>query len=685
MKKEIKFSLVYRDMWQSSGKYQPRVDQLVRIAPLIIEMGCFARVETNGGAFEQVNLLYGENPNKAVRAFTKPFHEAGIQTHMLDRGLNALRMYPVPADVRRLMYKVKHAQGVDITRIFCGLNETRNIIPSIKYALEAGMIPQATLCITYSPVHTVDYYAQIADQLIAAGAPEICLKDMAGVCPPRFMTELVTALRKRWPELVLHYHRHYTDGLFVCSCGAAAKAGAHIIDVGLGSAVRAYGQGDVLSTVAYMEDELGLETRLNKDAIREANFVCKQIMPYYDRYCAPYFQGIDYDVTRHGMPGGATSSSQEGAMKQGYIHLLPYMLKFLEGTRQIVRYHDVTPGSQITWNTAFLAVTGAWKRGGEDEVRFLLEVLGHVVRTPENELSSEMRHARLDLYRDCNDAFRKLLLGKFGRLPLGFPPDWVYESAFGSEWKSAIANRTEASPLESLADVNLAAEHKACADLIKRQPTEEEFVMYLNHPGDALKTMQFRAKFGDPNNLPLHVWFEGLKPGQDLSFNDTSGKPHHLALLSISRPNEAGVSICRYVLDSEIMSCEVQVSQPQTAAGKGLVKADPSNKYHVASPSNGDLWVMYVHPGDIVKEGEELFNVSIMKQEKAVLAPTDGIVKRVLKTADFKENKQMVSVREGELIVELGPVPRVCRNEACGQPIPMNNAAFCPYCGERVL
>lgn len=65
MKKEIKFSLVYRDMWQSSGKYQPRVDQLVRIAPLIVEMGCFTRVETNGGAFEQVNLLYGENQSTA--------------------------------------------------------------------------------------------------------------------------------------------------------------------------------------------------------------------------------------------------------------------------------------------------------------------------------------------------------------------------------------------------------------------------------------------------------------------------------------------------------------------------------------------------------------------------------------------------------------------------------------------
>ena len=115
--KEIKFSLVYRDMWQSSGKYVPRKDQLAKIAPVIIEMGCFARVETNGGASEQVNLLYGENPNDAVRTFTKPFNDAGIQTHMLDRGLNGLRMNPVPADVRELMYKVKRRR-VSILPVF---------------------------------------------------------------------------------------------------------------------------------------------------------------------------------------------------------------------------------------------------------------------------------------------------------------------------------------------------------------------------------------------------------------------------------------------------------------------------------------------------------------------------------------------------------------------------------------
>jgi len=166
--REIKFSLIYRDMWQSSGKYQPRRDQLERIAPVLVEMGCFARVETNGGAFEQVNLLYGENPNKAVRAFTKPLNEAGIQTHMLDRGLNGLRMFPVPADVRRLMYKVKHAQGTDITRIFDGLNDVRNIIPSIKWAKEAGMTAQTALCITNSPIHTLEYYTKMAEELLGA-------------------------------------------------------------------------------------------------------------------------------------------------------------------------------------------------------------------------------------------------------------------------------------------------------------------------------------------------------------------------------------------------------------------------------------------------------------------------------------------------------------------------------------
>jgi len=233
MKKKIQFSLVYRDMWQSSGKFQPRKDQLERIAPVIIDMGCFSRVETNGGAFEQVNLMAGENPNGAVRAFCKPFNEVGIKTHMLDRGLNALRMYPVPDDVRALMYKVKHAQGVDIPRIFCGLNDTRNIIPSIKWAKEAGMTPQATLCITTSPVHTVEYYSRIADEVIAAGAEEICLKDMAGIGQPAMLGALTKAIKTAHPDIIIQYHGHSGPGLSMASILEVCNNGADIIDTAI--------------------------------------------------------------------------------------------------------------------------------------------------------------------------------------------------------------------------------------------------------------------------------------------------------------------------------------------------------------------------------------------------------------------------------------------------------------------
>lgn len=252
--KEIKFSLVYRDMWQSSGKYVPRMDQLVQVAPLIIEMGCFARVETNGGASEQVNLLFGENPNASVRAFTKPFNDAGIQTHMLDRGLNGIRMNPVPADIRELMYKVKKAQGVDITRIFCGLNDVQNIIPSIKWAKAAGMIAQATLCITYSEIHTADYYINMAEELIAAGADEICLKDMAGIGRPDTLGKIVKTVKTAHPDIIMQYHGHSGPGLSMASMLEVAKAGIDYLDVAMEPLSWGMVHPDVISVQAMLKD-----------------------------------------------------------------------------------------------------------------------------------------------------------------------------------------------------------------------------------------------------------------------------------------------------------------------------------------------------------------------------------------------------------------------------------------------
>ena len=309
MEKEVKFSLVFRDMWQSAGKYVPRVDQLVKVAPAIIEMGCFARVETNGGGFEQVNLLFGENPNKAVREWTKPFHEAGIQTHMLDRALNGLRMSPVPADVRKLFYKVKKAQGTDITRTFCGLNDVRNIIPSIGYAHDARMISQCCLCITYSPVHTVEYYLDMAKKLIEAGCDEICIKDMAGIGRPVFLGKIVAGIKQIKKDITIQYHSHAGPGFNMASILEVCKAGCDYVDVGMEPLSWGTGHADVISVQAMLKDAGFKVPEINMQAYMKVRSLIQEFMDdFLGLYISPRNRLMNSLLIGPGLPGGMMGS-----------------------------------------------------------------------------------------------------------------------------------------------------------------------------------------------------------------------------------------------------------------------------------------------------------------------------------------------------------------------------------------
>ncbi len=313
---KIKFSLVYRDMWQSSGKYVPRVDQLKAIAPHIIEMGCFDRIETNGGGFEQINLLFGENPNKALREWTKPFKEAGIETHMLDRSLNALRMRPVPADVRKLMYKVKKAQGTDITRIFCGMNDPRNIIDSIRYAKEAGMKTQAALSITFSEVHTVEYFTDLALKVIEGGADEICLKDMAGIGRPVWLGKIVKNIKDKHPDIPVQYHSHSGPGFAMASILEVVRAGAEYIDVGMEPLSWGTGHVDLLAVQAMLEDAGYDVSDVNMDAYMKVRKINQEFMKdFLGYYINPTNRIMNSLLISSGLPGGMMGSLMDDLEK----------------------------------------------------------------------------------------------------------------------------------------------------------------------------------------------------------------------------------------------------------------------------------------------------------------------------------------------------------------------------------
>ena len=359
-------------MWQSSGKFQPRKDQLARIAPVIIEMGCFDRVETNGGAFEQVNLLAGENPNDAVRAFCKPFNEVGIKTHMLDRGLNALRMYPVPDDVRQLMYKVKKKQGTDITRIFCGLNDVRNIIPSIKWAKEGGMIPQATLCITTSPIHTAEYYAAIADQLIEAGAAEICLKDMAGIGQPALLGKLTGMIKKNHPDITIQYHGHSGPGLSMASILEVCNNGADIIDTAIEPLSWGKVHPDIISVQSMLKNEGFDVPEINMSAYMKARSLTQEFIDdWLGYFINPANKHMSSLLLGSGLPGGMMGSmmadlggiqaainslrKQKGEPELNTDDMLVALFNEVEHVWPMVGYPPlVTPFSQYTKNIALM-------------------------------------------------------------------------------------------------------------------------------------------------------------------------------------------------------------------------------------------------------------------------------------------------------------------------------------------
>lgn len=430
MAREIKFSLVYRDMWQSSGKYVPRVDQLVQIAPVIIDMGCFDRVETNGGAFEQVNLLFGENPNKAVRAWTAPFNKVGIQTHMLERGLNALRMNPVPRDVRGLMYKVKAKQGTNISRSFCGLNDHRNLKDSVILAKEGGMISQVALSITYSPIHTVEYYMDIVDKVVEYGCDEICLKDMAGIGRPAFLGRLTKSIKDKYPNIIVQYHGHSGPGFSVASMLEVARAGADYLDVAMEPLSWGKIHPDVITIQAMLKDAGFLVKDINMDAYMEAR---RLTQTFIDDFLGMFIEPNNYIssslLVGCGLPGGMMGSMMadlkgfqgainmslrnQGKKEVSLNELMVMLFQEVEYVWPKLGYPPlVTPFSQYVKNTALMNLMHTlkgeprWKTIDKDTMNMILGKTGTLPGPLAPEILDIVKEKGLEFYTgNPQDAF----------------------------------------------------------------------------------------------------------------------------------------------------------------------------------------------------------------------------------------------------------------------------------------
>lgn len=625
MKREIKFSLLYRDMWQSSGKYVPRVDQLEKVAPAIIDMGCFDRVETNGGGFEQINLLFGENPNVANRRWTQPFNDVGIQTHMLERALNAIRMSPVPADVRKLMFKVKKLQGTDIARSFCGLNDPRNLENSIKFAKEGGMISQASLSLTISKVHTVEYYTNLAEQLIEMGADEICVKDMAGIGRPAFIGKIIKNIKTAHPNTLVQYHGHSGPGFSMASILEAARAGVDYVDVAMEPLSWGTGHADVLAVQGMLKDAGYAVKDINMKAYMEVRSLTQEFIDdFLGYYINPKNRHMNSLLIGSGLPGGMMGSlmadlgnnleslnkwlTKRNKPTLTQDDLLIKLFEEVEYIWPMLGYPPlVTPFSQYVKNLALMNVIQLIK--GRERWSMIADNIWDMIIGKSGKLPGELAPEIIalakengkefytgvpqDLYPDTLDVFRKEM--KENNWDFGQDDEELLELAMHPEQYRAYKSGKAKADFE--------------ADLAAKKAPKEKKAEKVEVPAGSY----------EPKSMIIDVNGEKFKVG--VSYGEASAEP---AASTTAEPAQKEAPA------PAVNGAAFEVLSP--LEGKFMLTKDTSEKA--------------IKVGDTLKEGDVVCYIESMKTYNAILAEKGGKVVEIAKANGD-------SVDEDDVLVKL--------------------------------
>ena len=589
MPKEIKLCLVYRDMWQSSGKYMPNAEELVRVADPIINMGCWDRIETNGGGFEQIQLLAGENPNEVLRKWTKPFNEAGIQTQMLERGLNALTMSPVSKDVRELMFSVKKKQGTDIARSFDGLNDIRNLKLSIEYAKKAGMISQSCLCITHSKIHTVDYYINLAKELIELGTDEIAIKDMAGIGRPSSLGKIVKGIKKYNPNIIVQYHGHSGPGFSVASSLEVARCGADIIDVSMEPLSWGTTHADLLTVHEILKDDGFKVKDINRKAYMEVKGLTQEFIDdYLGLYINPKNRLMNSLLIESGLPGGMMGSLMND-LEKSHISINKWLQK--------------NKKKEISLDSLFSSLV--------DEVKYIWPIMGYPpLVTPYsqyvknvaivnvlNQIKGKERWSLID------DNTWDMLLGKSGKLP----------GELGEEIKKLSKDLGkefyDGNPQDLIEDVLDINRNEMKSKNWDFGQDDEELLEYSLH-----KTQYLDFKSGDAKKK-IAEDIKLKKQSKIVSKDEPSKK-----MTKILKVNEVSYEV-DYIIDS---AKKESISDKKIIEGQKIISPIEGRVFFTKDPDENPVKV-----GDKINKGDVICYIESMKVINAIKSDYSGKIIQV--------------------------------------------------------
>ena len=344
--------LVLRDAHQSLFATRMRTEDMLPIAPKLDKIG-FWSIESWGGAtFDACIRFLGEDPWERIRKLKKAMPNTPQQ--MLFRGQNILGYRHYADDVVTKFVERAAANGVDIFRIFDALNDLRNLEASIKAVIKMGKHAQGTISYTVSPVHTIDLWVSLSEQIQEMGAHSLCIKDMAGLLKPYVAFELVSRLKDKL-SIPIHMQSHATTGLSTATYLKSIEAGIDNVDTAVSSMSMTYGHSPTESIVSILE-ETDRDTNLNIRLIEEVSDYFKKIRKKYEKFEGS-LKGVDSRILVAQVPGGMLTNLENQLKEQSASDKIDEVLDEIPKVREdLGNIPLVTPTSQIVGTQAVLNV-----------------------------------------------------------------------------------------------------------------------------------------------------------------------------------------------------------------------------------------------------------------------------------------------------------------------------------------
>ncbi len=340
-----------RDAHQSLIATRMRLEEMLPVLELMDQVGYHSLEVWGGATFDACMRFLDEDPWERLRRLRQGLKNTKLQ--MLLRGQNIVGYRHYPDDVLAEFIKKAVANGIDIIRIFDALNDLRNMEKAIKFTRKEGAHAQGTLSYTISPLHNIDYFVKVAQDLKETGVDSICIKDMAGLISPFDAYELVGRLKSE-VGLPVQLHCHYTSGMASMAYLKAVEAGVDIIDTASAPLSMGASQPATDSMVAAFQGspyDTGLDLKL-----------LSQISEHFNEISCSYeipraVMGVDANVLSYQIPGGMISNLASQLAEQKATHLLKDVLAEVPRVRADLGYPPlVTPSSQIVGTQAVVNV-----------------------------------------------------------------------------------------------------------------------------------------------------------------------------------------------------------------------------------------------------------------------------------------------------------------------------------------